>query len=284
MHGGNLPGGAAASPPYHPFVHIGRALALGVAAGFFGGLLGVGGGLIMVPGMVLVMGFAQHRAHATSLAVIIAAAAAATTRLAFEHRVDWDTAGFLVVGAIVGAYAGARLLGVLSDVWLARAFVMLVLAAAIRLALEGPAGDGTLEASSGLDVGPLGIVGLFVIGLTAGSAAALLGIGGGIVFVPALVTIFGFEQHLAQGTSLAVIVPTAVVATVVHGRAGRVEWGTAGLLAVGGLAGGFAGAQAALALDAPVLRRMFAGLLVVVAVRMLREARSTAASRASPSR
>lgn len=266
------------NPPYHRSVRIGRALALGVAAGFFGGLFGVGGGLIMVPGMVLAMGFTQHRAHATSLAVIIVAAAAATTRLALDHRVDWDTAGFLVIGAIAGAYAGARLLGVLSDAWLARAFLVLVLAAAGRLALEGPTGGGTLEASSAVDVGPIGVAGLFVIGLVAGSAAALLGIGGGVVFVPALVTLFGFEQHLAQGTSLAVIVPTAVMATVVHGRAGRVEWGTAGLLAAGGLLGGLGGAQAALTLDAPVLRRMFAGLLVIVAFRMMRRARGAVAA------
>ncbi|HSR15461.1 MAG TPA: sulfite exporter TauE/SafE family protein [Gemmatimonadales bacterium] len=256
-------------------LRIGRAVALGVAAGFFGGLFGVGGGLIMVPGMVLLMGFAQHRAHATSLAVIIVSAGAATVPLALDQRVDWDTAALLVAGAVLGAYAGARLLGVTSDLWLARAFVILVLAAAVRMALEGPAGRGTVEGSLSLDLGPVGIAGLIGVGLVAGSVAALLGIGGGIVIVPALVALFGFEQHLAQGTSLAVIVPTAMVATLMHGRAGRVDWRAAAMLAAGGLLGGFGGARLALALDAPLLRQMFAGVQVLVAVRMLRRTRRT---------
>lgn len=117
------------------------------------------------------------------------------------------------------------------------------------------------------------VLGLIVVGLIAGSLAASLGIGGGIIYVPALVALFSFAQHEAQGTSLAVIVPTTVVAAVVHARAGRVEWGTALLLGIGGIVGGLIGAEAALALDAPVLKRLFAVFLVLTAVRMLSRTR-----------
>jgi uncharacterized membrane protein YfcA len=99
--------------------------------------------------------------------------------------------------------------------------------------------------------------------------AALLGVGGGIVYVPALVAFFSIEQHVAQGISLAVIVPTAVVAALTHGREGRVDWGLAALLSAGGLLGGFGGALTALATEGDVLRRLFAVLLVVTAARML---------------
>lgn len=113
------------------------------------------------------------------------------------------------------------------------------------------------------------VVGLVALGLVAGALAASLGVGGGIVIVPALVVLFDFSQHAAQGTSLAVIVPTAIVGAAVHARARRVEWRLAFWVAAGGILGAVAGSRVALALDGRVLRRMFAVLLVILAVRLL---------------
>ena len=67
------------------------------------------------------------------------------------------------------------------------------------------------------------ILSLIAVGLVAGTIAAALGLGGGIIFVPTLVVLFGFEQHVAQGTSLAVIFPTAIVATIAHAKMGSVR-------------------------------------------------------------
>ena len=114
------------------------------------------------------------------------------------------------------------------------------------------------------------VIGLILIGLVAGALAASLGVGGGIVYVPALVTLFAFAQHEAQGTSLAVIIPTVLLAATIHGRAGRVDWRIAILLGSGGIIGGLLGAGTALSLEAPVLRRMFAVFLILMAIRMLR--------------
>ena len=108
-----------------------------------------------------------------------------------------------------------------------------------------------------------------VLGVVVGLMASTLGIGGGVVFVPALVVFFEFAQHTAQGTSLAVIVPTAVVGALAHGRRGRVDWRIAGLIASGGVLGGLAGSAAALSIDPEMLRRLFAVLLVIVAVRLI---------------
>ena len=119
------------------------------------------------------------------------------------------------------------------------------------------------------------ILGLIAVGVVAGSVAASLGVGGGIIYVPALVTIFSLAQHEAQGTSLALIIPTTIVATIVHSRAGRVDWRISGLLALGAVGGGFLGAQAALALEAPVLRKMFGVLVAITALRMLHKTRKT---------
>ena len=112
------------------------------------------------------------------------------------------------------------------------------------------------------------IIGFVLLGLTAGAFAAMLGVGGGIIFVPALVVIFSFVQQDAQGTSLAVILPTAIVGTIVHHRHGRVVWRFAVPIGLGGIAGAIAGSRLALALDPDVLRRLFATLLVLIVVRL----------------
>jgi uncharacterized protein len=114
------------------------------------------------------------------------------------------------------------------------------------------------------------ILTLVTIGLLAGVIGAALGVGGGIVMVPGMVVLLAVAQHTAQGTSLIVIVPTAIVATAVHARAGRVDFTLALWLALGGLGGGVLGAWTALGLDGLVLRRLFAVVLVLIAIRMLR--------------
>lgn len=108
---------------------------LGVGAGFVGGMFGVGGGLVMVPGMVLLLGISQHRAHGTSVAAIVAAASAAVTPFAIDSEVDWQAGAYLLIGAVIGASLGARLMGRVPAVWLARSFLVLTLAAAARLGL-----------------------------------------------------------------------------------------------------------------------------------------------------
>ncbi|OFW63367.1 MAG: hypothetical protein A2135_01725 [Actinobacteria bacterium RBG_16_67_15] len=116
----------------HPSLKAG---ALGLAAGFIGGLFGIGGGLVMVPGLVLFLGIDQHRAHATSVAVIVVAAGASVIPFAVESQVDWATAGWLLIGSVVGAFAGARFIARVPAVWLARAFVALTVVAAARMAI-----------------------------------------------------------------------------------------------------------------------------------------------------
>ena len=112
------------------------------------------------------------------------------------------------------------------------------------------------------------IVGLVVLGLTAGTLASTLGVGGGIIYIPALVAVFGFSQIEAQGTSLAIILPTAMLSTYVHARAKRVEWKVAILVGLVGVPFAIFGAKTALSMDQDVLQRVFAVVLAVIAVRM----------------
>ena len=82
---------------------------------------------------------------------------------------------------------------------------------------------------------------------------------------------------VAQGTSLAVIVPTVLIGTWVHARAGRVVWSAVIPIAAGGIVGGLIGGQVALAIDPTVLRRLFAVMLVITGIRMLRRSQRIAA-------
>lgn len=116
---------------------------------------------------------------------------------------------------------------------------------------------------------PVTLVTLLAIGLAAGFLAGLLGIGGGILLVPAMVLLLGFDQHVAQGTSLLVIIPAAAAGSWTHRRRGRLVLRDAAFVAAGGIIGAAIGSLSALSIEDELLRRLFAGVLVVVAVRML---------------
>lgn len=106
-------------------------------------------------------------------------------------------------------------------------------------------------------------------GLGAGVLSGLLGVGGGIILVPILVSLLGFAQHNAHATSLAVIVPTAVVSSIVYSFHGNIDIVLAVTLAAGSIVGASIGAKWMKHIPAAQLKRMFGALLVIVGVRML---------------
>lgn len=105
-------------------------------------------------------------------------------------------------------------------------------------------------------------------GLLVGVASGILGVGGGILLVPLMTIGFGFSQHLAQGTSLAAIIPTSVVGAVTHDRAGSVDRRAAAWMGAGSVAGGLAGALLALVSPHQWLARAFGLVLLFAAYRM----------------
>jgi hypothetical protein len=123
---------------------------------------------------------------------------------------------------------------------------------------------------------PENVLALLAIGLSAGFLAGLLGIGGGILIVPSLVLLLGFDQHVAQGTSLLVIIPAAVAGSLTHYRRGRLVVRDAAVVAAGGVIGAAIGSLSALSIDDQLLQRLFAVVLLVVAARMLLASRSKA--------
>ena len=115
-------------------------------------------------------------------------------------------------------------------------------------------------------------LGSLSLGLFAGILSGLVGIGGGIIIVPALVYFFGMDQKTAQGTSLAVLLPpTGLLAFMQYYRAGHVDVKVGALIIVGLLLGGWFGGEFAQQLPQVTLRRVFAVLLLITAVKMWTE-------------
>ena len=108
-----------------------------------------------------------------------------------------------------------------------------------------------------------------VAGFVVGVLAALFGVGGGLLMVPYMVLVLERGQHLAEGTSLAVIVPTAIVGVIAHARRGYVSMPSAGRLAMGGAVGAVIGAKLALATPAETLETVFGVFVIAIGIRFV---------------
>jgi uncharacterized membrane protein YfcA len=109
-----------------------------------------------------------------------------------------------------------------------------------------------------------------VLGITAGALSGLIGIGGGVIIVPALVFLFGLSQHMAQGTTLALMVPPiGILAAWTYWRQGDVDIRIAAWIGLGFLVGSVLGARVATHLPSLVLERIFGGAMVFIGIKML---------------
>lgn len=115
------------------------------------------------------------------------------------------------------------------------------------------------------------VLGLILLGFIVGLMSAMFGVGGGVLMVPFIVLVLERSQHLAEGTSLAVIIPTAIAGVLAHRRRGYVSFRTAAVIAVTGLIGAFLGARLALTLDPESLQTYFGVFTVLTGARILRD-------------
>lgn len=114
------------------------------------------------------------------------------------------------------------------------------------------------------------IAAFIALGLAAGVLSGLIGIGGGVMIVPALVFLFHFSQHRAEGTTLALMIPPiGILAVMPYYRAGHVDVPAAALICLGFVFGGWAGGHWANAMSTTTLQRVFGVTLLVLGARML---------------
>jgi uncharacterized membrane protein YfcA len=109
-----------------------------------------------------------------------------------------------------------------------------------------------------------------LLGLVAGILSGLIGIGGGIIIVPALVLLFGLSQHTAQGTTLALMVPPiGLLAALAYYKQGFVDLKIAAFVCLGFFIGGFLGAKFAIGISDQLLRKIFGGVLLLTSLKMI---------------
>ncbi len=244
----------------------GKSLLIGVAAGAFGGLVGLGGGVIMIPLMTRFYGLSQHQAHGTSLAALVFTGLTGALTYWLHGTVEAAAALLLAATAIGCASVGALFAHSLPEWQLKGAFGAFLILVALLLALKP-----YYALYSGSAAGWTRVAILLASGGVAGFFAGLMGVGGGSLMVPALVLLVGFSQHLAQGTSLLAMVPAGVAGAYTHWRLGNVAGALVPGLIVGIIAGTYAGATLAHGLSEGTLRVVFAAILIGLGVRDIRK-------------
>lgn len=251
---------SATSAPSHSTV---RVVAVGVVAGFLSGLFGVGGGILIVPALVLLLHFTQRQAHGTSLAAVLPIAISSMASYAFEDKVDWTFGALLAVGAVAGAVLGTHVLNRLPHDALAIAFAVLLAASAIRLLFDHTEGAGRD------DLTVLSVIAVILIGAATGVLAGLLGVGGGVFVVPVMVVFFGIPAAIAKGTSLFMIVPTSIMGTWRNRKKGNANLHVAVWLGMAGVVSAFLAGKISVGMSEKTSNILFAILLLTVGVRIV---------------
>jgi uncharacterized protein len=244
-------------------------VAVGVLGGVLSGAFGVGGGILMVPLLLTFAGMDQRRAAATSLAAIVPASVAGTATYLANGEVDVPVGLVVAVGGVAGSLVGTRLLRRLPLPLLRWLFIGLLLAAAARMLLVAPerGGDLDLDLASWPGDWPTA-AGLVGVGLVMGVASGLFGIGGGVLLVPALISLFGAGDLVAKGTSLLVMLPTALMGTASNARAGTLDVREGAVVGLAATAASFLGVALAFVLPPDLAGALFAALVLVSAVQL----------------
>lgn len=253
-------------------------LILGVAAGILSGMFGIGGGIVIVPILTQLFGFDLQTATGTSLgALLMPVALFAVIAYYRAGRLKLRVSMLVALGLILGSWVGAQVAFALPTKTLQLLYGLFLIYVSWRFGeprkwlAERRAGVPSNAPLQGETDAPALL--LLGVGVMAGVASGLFGIGGGLVIVPALVGLLHFDQKLAVGTSLgALLLPVSLPAVITYYNEGKFQLATAGLIALGLLFGALAGAKIALGLPSTTIKRLYAIFLLIVAIRFIAQA------------
>ncbi len=251
---------------------------LGAVAGLLAGLLGIGGGLLVGP-VLMLFGFGLKRAFGSALAVVLAAATVAViTELILQpSNFHWLAALFLVIGGQLGAKAAGTWIHRISEQQLRWAFLALVLYASLRnLGVLGEIPSTALPGLAG-DEQWLQWILCLALGFLAGNCAVFFGVGGGVVMVPGMVlAVGGFVVTEAMATSLLAMVPISALGLRLAVRDRRVDGRVLPQLLPTAFIGAIVGVSLRnYALAPDQLSVLFGAFLMWVAFELVRRSRSS---------
>jgi len=240
------------------------AISIGLASGFLGGLLGIGGAFIVIPVMISVLNIEQHKAHATSLAIMIFMAMAASLIYVFSGQTDVRMAIPLFIGSCFGVYAGARIMHRIPSRVLSLLFGLFIVCISLKMIYPGNV------MFQGKTLNPW-LLQLFLIflGIFTGLLSGILGVGGAIVSVPGLVFLTGVTQQMAQGITLLNMIPTALIGVLTHWRQGYIEISVIPWIAPASVIASIYGAYWANIVSSAFLKSIFSIILLLLGSRIV---------------
>ncbi|WP_427761728.1 sulfite exporter TauE/SafE family protein [Streptomyces sp. DSM 41931] len=241
------------------------ALIAGAVVGLALGALGGGGSVLAVPALIYLLGFSPAAATTGSLVIVTVTSLTALYAHARAGNVRWRAgAAFAAAGLLPAALAGAAA-GHLPQAVLTLAFAVVAAVAALRMLRPAdPAGGEPRSVRPGRAA---------AAGAGLGALTGLLGVGGGFLAVPALVTVLGFEMRAAVGTSLLVITANSLASLATRsGAAISLDWAVIGPFIAAAVLGAWDGKRLAAKVSGPGLQRVFAVALLAVAAFMLADA------------
>lgn len=247
-----------------PLSEIVAMLGLGAALGFLGGLFGIGGGIIVIPLLVLGFGMDQTMAQGTALVMMAPNLLIAWFRYHQRQPVAWRTALQIGTLACLSTWLVAQVATRLPADTLRTVFAVFLFVLALRMLVQSRRGAADKPAGPARSARLLPLV-----GLAGGASMGLLGVGGGLVATPILTGWFGQKQTVAQSLSLALVAPSSLIALLTYSRADRVDWAVGLPLALGGLFTVSAGVALALRLPERRMRLAFAWMLLGTALWLL---------------
>lgn len=249
-------------------------LLLGLGLGVAGGLLGIGGGLIAIPILVHCYGMTQQLAQGTALVMIAPNVLIGFIRYRQKNNIELRSVGVMALVSVLATYVAARFATRIDGRHLQIGFAIFLIALALYFAAHlvniRPAmaeihrAPATARRPTAVSTKTLPL-----LGVASGVMSGLFTIGGGLVVVPALVTLFGMTQTRAQGIALALVVPGALVALYTYAGADHVSWSIGIPLALGGIVSVSWGVTLAHQCSPTRLRVLFCSVLLAAAFMMI---------------
>jgi len=246
------------------------SLLIGLIAGMFGGLVGLGGGVVMIPLMVGFLKMNQHKAHGTSLVALVFTGISGAITYALKGSIDVVASILIATTAIFTARAGAYYAHALPEWKLKRSFGAFLIFVSVLLLLKPYLLFFTVSGT-----GFVKIIVLLITGIFTGFLSGMMGVGGGTIMVPAMVLLAGIGQHTAQGISLLAMIPAGGVGAFTHWRLGNVTTNLLRGLIPGIFLGTYVGGTLAHLLPDNILRVIFALVLIWTGFRYVRTAPPT---------
>jgi uncharacterized membrane protein YfcA len=242
-------------------------LTIGGFVGFVSGLLGVGGGFILVP-LLVALGIPTHEAIGSSLLFIFFAGLSGAIQHRRQNNLDFKIALPILGGSVLTAQIGAYTTLFLEDRWLQIALSIILIILAIAMIIDSRKSNLLRKETDAKNRRSITLTAL-AIGLVTGFVSGLLGVGGGFMLVPLLITVLHVPTHLAIGTSLIAVIGSAFSGTMAHLLIGNVNLLLVVVLSASGSLMAPLGAKSCSLCSQKWLRTVFSVVLFILAVILL---------------